>query len=84
MGARLVWMPTLSASNHLRTAHHYDLAGKLGMLPPEGLSVLTVNGALRDEVKEIIDLIAAHDAVLCGHLHVSEMYPLFTEARKRG
>lgn len=85
MGARLVWMPTLSASNHLRTAHYYNLAGKLGMLPPEGISVLTVNGTLRDEVKEIIDLIVEHDAVLCGgHLHVSEMYPLFTEARKRG
>ncbi|WP_117192058.1 DUF6282 family protein [Rhizobium terrae] len=85
MGARLVWMPTLSSSNHLRIAHYYDLAGKLGMLPPEGLSVLTVNGILRDEVKEIIDLIAEHDAVLCGgHLHVSEMYPLFTEAKKRG
>ncbi|MFB9948005.1 DUF6282 family protein [Rhizobium puerariae] len=85
MGARLVWMPTLSSSNHLRTAHDYDLAGKLGMLPPEGLSVLTVNGVLRDEVKEIIDIIAEHDAVLCGgHLHVSEMYPLFTEAKKRG
>lgn len=39
MGARLVWMPGLSASNHLRTAHYYDLAGKLGMLRPEGLSV---------------------------------------------
>ncbi|MEQ1406861.1 DUF6282 family protein [Neorhizobium sp. Rsf11] len=85
MGARLVWMPTLSSTNHLRIAHYYNLAGKLGMLSPEGLSVLTVNGILRDEVKEIIDLIAEHDAVLCGgHLHVSEMYPLFTEAKQRG
>ncbi|MGK6314105.1 DUF6282 family protein [Neorhizobium sp. DT-125] len=85
MGARLVWMPTLSASNHLRTAHYYNLAGRLGMLPVEGLSVLSANGTLRDEVKEILDLIAEHDAVLCGgHLHVSEMYPLFAEARKRG
>jgi hypothetical protein len=42
-------MPTLSASNHLRTAHYYDLAGKLGMLPPEGLSALTASGTLRDE-----------------------------------
>ena len=85
LGARLVWMPTLCASNHLRTAFRYDLSGKLGMRQPTGLSVLTDDGAIRDEVKRILDLIAEHDAVLSGgHLHVSEMYPLFTEAKARG
>lgn len=85
LGARLVWMPTLCASNHMRTAFRYDLSGKLGMRQPTGLSVLTDRGAILDDVKEILDLIAAHDAVLSGgHLHVSEMYPLFTEARARG
>ncbi len=85
LGARLVWMPTLCASNHLRTAFRYDVHGKLGLRPPTELSVLTDRGDIRDEVKEILDLIAAHDAALSGgHLHISEMFPLFAEAKERG
>lgn len=85
LGARMVWMPTLCAHNHLTTAFRYDLHGRLGMRPPLALGVLDGVGRLKDEVKEILDLIAEHDAVLCGgHLHVSEMYPLFREARSRG
>jgi len=85
LGARMVWMPTLCAHNHLRTAFAYNLHGRLGLAPPTALSVIDDAGVLRDEVKEILDLMAAHDAVLCGgHLHVSEFYPLFTEAKERG
>lgn len=85
LGGRMVWMPTLCARNHLTTAFRYNLHGRLGMRPPEALSVIDDFGRLRDEVRPILDLIAEHDAVLCGgHLHVSEMYPLFTEARARG
>jgi hypothetical protein len=85
IGARMVWMPTLCSRNHLTTAFRYDLHGRLGMRPPLELSVLDDRGRLKDEVREILDLIAAHDAVLCGgHLHVREMYPLFTEASARG
>ena len=48
------------------------------------LTVVDEMGRLIDPVKEILDIIAAHDAVLCGgHLHISEMYPLFEEADKR-
>jgi hypothetical protein len=85
LGARMVWMPTLCAHNHLTTAFRYNLHGRLGMRPPLALSVIDARGRLKDEVKDILDLIAEHDAVLCGgHLHVSEMYPLFSEAKARG
>ena len=85
MGARIVWMPTLCSSNHLRTAFRYNLSGKLDMERPMAIDALTPKGAVRDELKVILDLIAAHDAVLSGgHLHVSEMYPLFEEAKARG
>ena len=85
LGARLVWMPTLCASNHLRTAFRYDVSGKIGMRQPTGIDILTDAGKVKDEVKQILDLIAEHDAALSGgHLHISEMYPLFTEARTRG
>ena len=40
-------------------------------------------GDLKDEVKQILDLVAEYDAVLSGgHLHISEMWPLFEEARR--
>jgi hypothetical protein len=86
LGARMVWMPTLCALNHLRgAAFRYDLHGRLDLRPPTVLTALDDTGAVKDEVKEILDLIAEHDAVLCGgHLHVSEMYPLFDEAKRRG
>lgn len=88
LGARLVWMPTLSAMNHHRRAFRYDLAAKIGgkkMLPDTGISVLTDQGQIKDEAKFILDLIARHDAVLSGgHLHISEMWALFVEAKKRG
>ena len=85
LGARLVWMPTLCASNHLRTAFRYDVSGKIGTRQPIGIDILTDAGKVKDEVKQILDLIAEHDAALSGgHLHISEMYPLFAEARARG
>lgn len=84
-GARLVWMPTLCARNHLTTAFRYNLHGRLGLAAPTHLSAVDERGVVTDDTKAVLDLIAAHDAVLCGgHLHVSEMYPLFGEAKARG
>lgn len=55
------------------------------MLPPIPLTVLDANGKLTDETKQICDLSAEGDVILAGgHLHVSELFPLFEEARKRG
>jgi hypothetical protein len=86
LGARLVWMPTFSAANHIRNNHRKNmLATKEPMLPPTMLSVVDDKGNLKDEVKFILDQIAERDAVLsAGHLHISEIWPLFDEAKKRG
>jgi len=86
LGARLVWMPTFSAANHIRNNHRKNmLATKEPMLPPTMLTVVDDKGQLKDEVKFILDQIAERDAVLsAGHLHISEIWPLFDEAKKRG
>lgn len=86
LGARLVWMPTFSAANHIRHNHRKNmLATKVPMLPPTMLTVVDERGRLKDEVKFILDQIAEFDAVLsAGHLHISEIWPLFDEAKKRG
>lgn len=86
LGARLVWMPTFSAANHIRHGHrHVILPTKTEMLRPTGLTIVTDKGDLKEEVKPILDQIAAADCVLSsGHLHISEIWPLFEEAKKRG
>jgi len=86
LGARMVWMPTFSAANHIRESHRrVMLQTKQPMLPPTMITVVDPRGRIKDEVKFILDQIAEHDAVLsAGHLHISEIWPLFEEAKKRG
>jgi len=86
LGARVVWMPTFSAANHIRHGHrHVVLPTRMTLMPPTMLSVVDDRGNLKDEVKVILDQIAEFDAVLsAGHLHISEIWPLFAEAKRRG
>ena len=87
LGARLVWMPTFAAKNHIdANARSKGFPHtSMPLLDPEPLTVLDANGRLIDAVKPILDMIAEHDVVLsAGHLHISEIYPLFEEAGKRG
>jgi Family of unknown function (DUF6282) len=87
LGARLVWMPTFAAKNHIDAnarSKGFPHTTK-PLLDPEPLSVLDANSRLIDAVKPILDAVAEHDVVLsAGHLHISEIYPLFEEAKKRG
>lgn len=86
LGARLVWMPTLSAANHIRHSHRKRLLPTtIPMSPSEALTVVDTRGKIVEPVKLILDLIAEHDAVLAtGHLHISEIWPLLDEAKSRG
>jgi hypothetical protein len=91
LGAKLVWMPTFTSANHInqhkKDEHFKDKfpQAKKKMLEPIPLSVLDANGKLVPEVLPILDLIAEHDIVLSGgHLHISEIFPLFEEAKRRG
>ena len=83
MGSKVVWMPTVSAANHIREGHNKKLlVAKSEMRRATALSVVNEHGDLRDEVKPILDLVAEHDAVLsCGHLHISEVWPLLRRPR---
>ena len=86
LGARLVWMPTFSAANHIRhNRRGHLLPTSTPMKRPRMLTVVDEDGRIKDEVKEILDQIAEFDAVLsAGHLHISEIWPLFEEAEARG
>ena len=86
LGGKIVWFPTFAAKNHIQAyaSKSFPKTAK-PMLPPDPLTVLDANGKLIDEAKQICDLIAEGDIILAGgHLHVSELFVLFEEARKRG
>ncbi len=86
MGAKLIWMPTAQAANHIRSAHRkVRLASNVELKSSPALSVVDGYGNIVDEVKQILDMIAEFDAILSsGHLHVWEIWRLFEEAKKRG
>lgn len=88
MGGKIVWFPTLAAENHLRwekTSNWVHPASTQKMRPATGIPVLNPDKTVRDDVKEVIDVIAKNDMVLAsGHLHVSETWLVFEEAKRRG
>lgn len=62
LGAREVWMPTKSAHNHKLHQHGHG-----------GLTVFDAHGELRHDVKEILILLGASNAILgTGHLSPEE------------
>lgn len=88
-GARVVWMPTAHAQNHIdRTAK--ALKGKFPANTKkvvEGLGMMLVDGkgTVLDAAKRILDCVAEADAcVSAGHHHVDEAYPFYEEAKARG
>ena len=55
------------------------------MRPAAGIPVLNGDKTVRDDVKEVLDVVAKNDMVLAsGHLHVSETWIVFEEAQRRG
>jgi Family of unknown function (DUF6282) len=88
IGAKIIWMPTVSAENHIA-----QLTGqgktfpktKRKMLDPIPLSALDSNGAVCDAAKACLDIIAQANIILAGgHLPARELHLLFDEAKRRG
>ena len=88
LGAKIVWMPTLAADNHIK-----QISGQAKsfpkttqkMLDPIPLTALDANGKVSDDTKHVLDLIAEADIILAGgHLSASELFLVFDEAKRRG
>jgi hypothetical protein len=88
IGAKIIWMPTVSAENHIA-----QLTGQGKTFPkttrkmhdPVPLSALDANGAVSDATKTCLDIIAEADIILAGgHLPARELHLLFAEAKRRG
>lgn len=85
-GARVVWLPTITAANHLR---HFGKPGFTGYTtefrPVEGIGVLGAEGKLLPVLKEIFDLVAEANVVLAtAHLSHEEIRALVPAARAAG
>lgn len=88
MGGKIVWLPTLTAENHFRwekTSNWVHPASTSKIRPATPIPVLNPDKSVRDDTKEILDIVAKNDMTLAsGHLHVSETWIVFEEAKKRG
>lgn len=75
LGARVVWMPTLSAQNHI-VKHGGS---------PAGISLLAEDGQLQPVLFDVFDLVKQRDAILgTGHASVQEIVPLVRAAIAAG
>jgi len=88
IGAKIIWMPTISAENHIAKinaqAKTFPKTTRK-MLDPVPLSALDANGKVSDDTKACLDIIAEADIILAGgHLPASELHLVFDEAKRRG
>lgn len=88
MGGKIVWMPTLASEHHLRwekASGWVHPATTTKIRPAAGVPVLDENRKVRDDAKEILDVVARTGMTLAsGHLHSSETWIVFEEAKRRG
>jgi hypothetical protein len=88
MGAKIVWLPTLSAANHIEKTKT-KVTGNLGIMSkgfsPRPVQVVNAAGAVRPELVEIMKLIAEADIILAtGHLTAAEIATVVDAAVEAG
>ncbi|HEX6310353.1 MAG TPA: DUF6282 family protein [Acidimicrobiia bacterium] len=80
IGAKVVWLPTLSS----RQDQLNGVAAQLG-IPGPGISIVDEGGKLLPDTVEVLDLVAEHDAVLAtGHVSWAEHVAVTREFAGRG
>ncbi|MBI2322844.1 MAG: hypothetical protein HYU88_12340 [Chloroflexi bacterium] len=87
-GARVIWMPTFHAANHVAKMQHAGdspLLRALGSCPDGGIAIRDGGGQLKPVVHAILRLIAERDATLAtGHLAPAETEALVDAALAAG
>lgn len=86
LGARIVWLPTVSSPLHIASASHVSFpTATVKMRPDSPVDVWTARGTLRRAVKEVLRQVAEADAILAsGHLSPASILATFTEAHALG
>jgi hypothetical protein len=88
-GAKLIWMPTGSAKNHIEhyggKSDYKEMKSEIRLLPQKGITILSEDGQLLPVVYDIIDLVKGSGAALAsGHLSPLETRILVETAVSRG
>jgi hypothetical protein len=85
LGAKRVEMPTVDAVPHIEKLGRTYPWSKIQLPKTKGITILNLEGELIPEVREVCELVATYDAILCtGHLTVPEMFALIREAKDSG
>lgn len=88
MAGKIVWLPTLSAENHLRWqagSGWSHPASTQKIRPASAVPLFDEAGKMLPELLDVLDVCAATGLALAsGHIHVSETKKVFAEARRRG
>lgn len=85
MGAKQIWMPTVHAEHYMHQVGAVPMFAKLLDPAIKGINLLDEADKLKNEVIEVIDLIAKYDGILAsGHISIKEAMVLVPEAKKRG
>ncbi len=91
LGGKEVWMPTIDADNHAKvhgSRGKYDVqeGGSTGDAEEvKGISVVDSDGNINEQTKEVLQLIADHNAILgTCHLSQDEIYRLIKTAKEIG
>jgi hypothetical protein len=80
LGAKIVWLPTLSSRQDVENG----VAAQLG-IPGPGLVVTDADDQLLPAAHEVLALVAEHDAILAtGHVSAAEHYAVVREFARRG
>jgi hypothetical protein len=80
LGARIVWLPTLSS----RQDFDNGIAAQLG-IPGPGIVVTDADDELLPETHEVLALVKQHDAILAtGHVSAAEHYAVVKEYARTG
>ncbi|HZQ57171.1 MAG TPA: DUF6282 family protein [Acidimicrobiales bacterium] len=78
--AAIVWLPTIASRQDVVNG----VAALLG-IRGDGIELLDEEGRLRPEVRDVLDLVAEHDAILAtGHTSTAEHFAVAREFGRRG
>jgi len=96
-GARIVWLPTVSAVNEQHELTQERAGGKVPVwvafelslrdagLRPDAVHVVDEHGRLIDAAERVLEVVARHELVLCtGHLARDEIFAVVAAAAERG
>jgi hypothetical protein len=83
-GAKIIWLPTLSATEEIQT-HPPERHGAPGTVKPDsGIDLLRADGSLVPQIAPILEVIKRYNLVLAtGHISIPEVFAVANQALEK-